>query len=285
MGSVWWRGLRTIQSVTLCCEPSVSVIGAQFPDSHYFNLLLFGQFNWMFPDSIIRDHVRVWTDCKQTNPLLIFFLCPTVNPVYGLSSNSRMIRDPAASSSPIVTYSSVNYPKRAGSGSSGGYSEAQLPHENSAWRVSLEEINSDKYADEMKCQYYNRTQCNQTNTGCGDTFEICHSADTNDKPSSCYALWYNTSTTGITIEYKGCWIGSIKDCRNEPFTDAQQCLQSRFKNKNLRTLFFCCCSGMMCNREVLHIPEPFDTPTDAPEHGKLFICCVSRQLPTSLEFF
>ena len=185
--------------------------------------------------------------------------------------NSRNIRNSKSptsslSSSSIALYSEY---KR--------HPEAETHQdEDGSHFIPLREVDSEKYANEMKCLYYNRTLCNKTKTGCGNTFQICHPLDGNDRPSSCYALWHNSSVTGVQIEFKGCWIGHSKDCRNSPLSNTQQdsadhlkqCIQTRSPNKNLKTLYFCCCSGLMCNQEVKHVPDTVETQTDSPEQSK-----------------
>ena len=101
----------------------------------------------------------------------------------------------------------------------------------------------------MRCEYYNRTKCVSTGQGCGEEPEHCKQPEGNDKPTLCYALWKNSSDKGLITEFKGCWVGSSKDCAHR-----SHCIENRKKTKN--NLFFCCCDGDLCNSNITHIPLP-----------------------------
>ena len=134
-------------------------------------------------------------------------------------------------------------------------------------------IHSNSHVDDMKCLYYNRTQCEKYNTGCGETYQVCQSQDGNDRPHLCYALWRNSTEKGVAVEFKGCWLGLSKDCvstdslndkggggGNSESHNNRQCVQTNSPNLKF---FFCCCSGEMCNKEVKHIPlEPITTSSN-----------------------
>lgn len=120
----------------------------------------------------------------------------------------------------------------------------------------------------MKCAYYNRTQCETTNVGCGKEYQICHPNEGNERTSLCYALWRNSTEKGIEIEFKGCWLGHSKDCVPKDSSETHQsdhCVQTQTPMRNKKQLFFCCCTGAKCNKNVKHLPlpaEPVPTPAD-----------------------
>jgi hypothetical protein len=101
----------------------------------------------------------------------------------------------------------------------------------------------------MRCDYYNRTKCEATGESCGDKPESCRTPDGNDRPTLCYALWQNSSDRGLVTEFKGCWVGSAKDCAHR-----SNCIENRRETK--KHLFFCCCEGDLCNLNITHIPSP-----------------------------
>jgi hypothetical protein len=99
----------------------------------------------------------------------------------------------------------------------------------------------------MRCDYYNRSKCLATGKGCGEYKEVCKPPDGNEKTTLCYALWHNTTDKGFVPEFKGCWVGSHKDCN-----DKSKCIENRKETK--KQLFFCCCEGDLCNTNITHIP-------------------------------
>ena len=106
----------------------------------------------------------------------------------------------------------------------------------------------------MRCEYYNRTKCMSTGRGCGEDTELCRQPDGNDRPGLCYALWKNTSEEGLLTEFKGCWVGSSRDCAHR-----SHCIENRQKTKN--NLYFCCCDGDLCNANITHVPSLHNTTT------------------------
>ncbi|XP_054155635.1 activin receptor type-2A-like [Oppia nitens] len=100
----------------------------------------------------------------------------------------------------------------------------------------------------MRCASYNRTKCERTGRGCGGEPEHCRAPDGNDRlPTLCFALWQNSSDRGLVPEFKGCWVGSAKDCVHQ-----SQCIENRREAK--KQLYFCCCEGDLCNTDTFHIP-------------------------------
>lgn len=91
-----------------------------------------------------------------------------------------------------------------------------------------------------RCEYYNSTMC--PGPGCNGTQECV-----SDKLTFCYVLWQNTTNVGHSVKLKGCWLGSQNDCHN-----THRCIETKKQPKN--QLYFCCCSGDLCNREMYHVP-------------------------------
>ncbi|GAB6032062.1 hypothetical protein CHUAL_010428 [Chamberlinius hualienensis] len=97
-----------------------------------------------------------------------------------------------------------------------------------------------------RCEYYNETQCNQTGEGCNST-QTCEVVEA-DKRSHCYVLWQNNSN-GFTIKMKGCWLNHVA-CY-----DKRECVETREEPK--KQLYFCCCEGDLCNRNMSYEPIKF----------------------------
>lgn len=115
----------------------------------------------------------------------------------------------------------------------------------------------------MRCDYYNRTECLSTGRGCGDEPRLCPYIEGNDSKSTlCYALWQNTSSSGLQTEFKGCWVGSTKDCAHK-----SNCIENRKETK--KQLFFCCCDGDLCNTNITHIPSPLLQTTTTTESSPM----------------
>ncbi|KAJ6225048.1 hypothetical protein RDWZM_003593, partial [Blomia tropicalis] len=144
----------------------------------------------------------------------------------------------------------------------------------------LVSIDSDEYHNEMKCLFYNRTMCEQTKKGCGETFQVCagqrsrpnENGNGNERTSLCYALWRNTTELGVAVEFKGCWLGLSKDCvtmehMDQDKADGKQCM-TQSSNRPNKTFYFCCCVGEMCNRNVRHVPSMADRVTTSTDSEK-----------------
>lgn len=188
----------------------------------------------------------------------------------------------AFSSSQIVSSQLNSSPLASLSSSSSSHSRRSEPDiKPTVHFAPLESLESDEH-DVMKCLYYNRTQCNATGMGCGDTYQLCHPIDLK-KPSLCYALWHNQTDTGVVVEFKGCWFGSRKDCMSDTFDMTQpnnnnhhlkQCVATS-GNKH-KKLHFCCCDGIICNQDMIHIPSD-SKPTSAtqiPAQGMFCSVCL-----------
>jgi len=100
------------------------------------------------------------------------------------------------------------------------------------------------------CHFYNETACNKGIVGdkCNGT-EHCPVHQDSSHDPLCYVLWEaNPRLDGNrVVKLKGCWVGSADQCH-----DRDRCVEHRKKAK--RDLFFCCCSGNLCNGEVIHNP-------------------------------
>lgn len=129
-------------------------------------------------------------------------------------------------------------------------------------------VGEDDTSAQMKCAYYNRSQCQSTGRGCGEHYQVCRRHDGPEQNSLCYALWRNTTAGGVEIEFKGCWLGQSKDCVPKGLPEnhqADHCVQTSTPNANNKNkgngtmsnrLFFCCCNGSKCNKKLKHLPVP-----------------------------
>jgi len=115
------------------------------------------------------------------------------------------------------------------------------------------------------CHFYNETACNRGILGdkCNGTEHCPLHPDSSHDPL-CYVLWEaNPGPDGNrVVKLKGCWVGNADQCH-----DRERCVEHRKKAK--RDLFFCCCSGNLCNGEVIHDPT-IDSIEDEDNNKPLF---------------
>lgn len=98
-----------------------------------------------------------------------------------------------------------------------------------------------------ECHYYNETSCRTSGHDCNGT-RLCKTGDAPDKPPTCYVLWHKNADGEFTVNLKGCWVGHVGDCR-----DHDRCVERRKDPK--KNMYFCCCHGNNCNRDMEHSPE------------------------------
>ena len=109
----------------------------------------------------------------------------------------------------------------------------------------------------LTCHTYNDLGCERDASGNCRSSESCHQPDVSH-PQLCYILWEKNGTTGMPeIRKGGCWVGSADGCHAR-----DRCVERRKKPR--RDLFFCCCSGHLCNGQADHDPVE-DEPESAPE--------------------
>ena len=88
--------------------------------------------------------------------------------------------------------------------------------------------------------------CNSstTNTSCHPHAKVC--LQVKGQATHCYALYQNDSTRGVQILKMGCWLEDLNTC------SSYQCkgLPRVATVRKTRTIYFCCCTGDYCNRQI-----------------------------------
>ena len=197
--------------------------------------------------------------------------------LYSVTANELSLNENGLTSSSLSRLSS----------SSSSSSDHQLHHRmlnNPREFVPLAEIQSEQFDDQyVKCLYYNRTLCQQTNNkeGCGESVQICSTIDNlghNTGDAYCYALWRNSTNEGVQLVFKGCWYGASKSCSNEESLSVLSQQQQHHKmpcvpahQPKQKDLNFCCCKGILCNEEIKQMPNLLlYSSTPAPEQHGLY---------------
>lgn len=119
------------------------------------------------------------------------------------------------------------------------------------------EVTADEPRSHLTCHSYNDSDCALDASGNCRGSETCQQPDISH-PQLCYILWAKNLTTGqVQIRKGGCWVGSADGCHAR-----DRCVERRKKPR--RDLFFCCCSGHLCNGQADHDPA-VDQQESAPD--------------------
>lgn len=112
----------------------------------------------------------------------------------------------------------------------------------------------------MSCHFYNDTLCNGNSegNGCSGNGSIECKIGESSKGNVCYTLFQNHSH-GYSVKLKGCWVGNNPDCNEK--TSCEPTIKD-----GLITLYFCCCTGEMCN-SAMELPQLLlAPPIEKPSH-------------------
>jgi hypothetical protein len=108
------------------------------------------------------------------------------------------------------------------------------------------------FAETKVCSYYDEAACQEDVSACNKTEEYCeYSAD---KPVHCYHLTQQNESGEIELVKRGCWLGDYS-CIDQKSCEAVE-------DEDKKHLYFCCCEGDYCNRNITYIKN---TGTKPPE--------------------